>query len=89
MKVVSTELGGREPRRLWPPAAAVLLLAALGAGAAAQTPPERPRRAATFAEYHGRVALAVAALEELAGQYARARESVQEEVWSEGGGSSD
>jgi hypothetical protein len=74
-------------RRLRRLAAAALLLASFGASAAAQT--STARRAATPAEYRGRVGQAVAPLEELASGYERARESEKPEVWSQEGFNSD
>lgn len=84
-------------------AALLLALGAAGLGSpesasgqTAQTPAatssnsRRPSRGATtLAEYRGRVGEAAAPLEELAEQYALARESVKEEVWSKEGFSSD
>ncbi|HEX7314837.1 MAG TPA: DUF4129 domain-containing protein [Pyrinomonadaceae bacterium] len=63
------------------------MLASFVAGASAQT--STARRAATLAEYHGRVSRAVVPLEELAEGYERARDSEKPEVWSREGFNSD
>lgn len=63
------------------------MLVSLAAGAAAQT--SAARRAATLAEYRGRVGQAAAPVEELASGYERARDSEQPEVWSQEGFNSD
>ena len=74
-------------RRLRRLAAAALLIVSLASVAAAQT--TEARRAATLAEYRGRVGQAAAPVEELASGYERARDSDKSEVWSQEGFDSD